>query len=53
MSEVPFSGVFSGAQKQQNPHKAGFGGALYLVGRGNLNQATILLIYMINVGFYF
>lgn len=36
-SEGPFGGAFPGAQKQQNPHKAGFGGASYLVGRGNLN----------------
>jgi hypothetical protein len=35
-SEGPFGGVFPGAQKQQNPHKAGFGGVSYL-GRGNLN----------------
>ncbi|NWB21875.1 hypothetical protein HX824_14840 [Pseudomonas sp. D4002] len=29
-SEGPFGGVFTGAQKQQNQHKAGFGGASYL-----------------------
>ncbi|WP_226477062.1 hypothetical protein [Pseudomonas sp. MWU16-30323] len=29
-SEGPFGGVFPGAQKQQNPHEAGFGGASYL-----------------------
>jgi hypothetical protein len=36
-SEGSFGGVFSGAQKQQNPYKAGFGGASYMVGRGDLN----------------
>jgi hypothetical protein len=47
-SEGSFGGVFPGTQKQQNPHEAGFGGASYLVGRGNLNLTFILLFFMTN-----
>ncbi|MDY0833438.1 hypothetical protein [Pseudomonas sp. SED1] len=52
-SEGLFGGVFPGAQKQQNPHEAGFGGALYLVGRGNLNLLSRLLTYKVNIVFCF
>ncbi|NVZ80987.1 hypothetical protein HX836_04165 [Pseudomonas yamanorum] len=52
-SEGSFGGVFPGGQKRQNPHKAGFGSASYLVGRGNLNLAFIILIFIINIRFDF
>jgi hypothetical protein len=44
-SEGSIGGVFSGAQKQKKPRKAGFGGASYMVGRGKLNSFGNLLIY--------
>jgi hypothetical protein len=43
-SEGSFGSVFTGPQKQQNPHKAGFDGASYLVGWGNLNWRLMVLI---------
>lgn len=47
-SEGQFGGAFSGSQKQQNPHKAGFGDISYL-GRGNLNCVLNSLILIIKV----